>query len=85
MEYFTEKPLGAAPAGGKAKGKGKGPPVPKGGAGMPEEVRAKLREEAAPKAAPRLPACPRSSMPLGVREKGVVERRRRSGSSIRAS
>ncbi|CAK9069912.1 unnamed protein product [Durusdinium trenchii] len=59
MDYFSEKPLGTAGAtptsGGapKAKGKGKGPPPPKGGMGMPDEVRAKLREDTAPKAAPK--------------------------------
>mmetsp|Transcript_85448 Transcript_85448/g.204769 ORF Transcript_85448/g.204769 Transcript_85448/m.204769 type:complete len:494 (-) Transcript_85448:15-1496(-) len=52
MEYFIASPLGSGGKGGsaapqgKAKGKGKGPPPPKGGfAAMPEELRAKLRQD----------------------------------------
>lgn len=56
LDYFTAHPLGAAPSGAApkaSKGKGKGPPPPKGGfVGMPEEVKAKLKAETAPKAAP---------------------------------
>eukprot|EP00435_Cladocopium_sp_Y103_P044914 s1651_g12.t1 len=57
LDYFTAHPLGSAPSGAAApkagKGKGKGPPPPKGGfVGMPEEVKAKLKAETAPKAAP---------------------------------
>mmetsp|Transcript_34655 Transcript_34655/g.79831 ORF Transcript_34655/g.79831 Transcript_34655/m.79831 type:complete len:495 (-) Transcript_34655:46-1530(-) len=60
MDYFSASPLGsggaagaaAAPAPKSGKGKGKGPAMPKGGAGMPEEVRAKLRESAPAAKAP---------------------------------
>jgi len=57
-DYFAAQPLGAAPSAAGAapkasKGKGKGPPPPKGGfVGMPEEVKAKLKADTAPKAAP---------------------------------